>query len=486
MLNRNKRPCPSVKHPPASFTAIAAFIFICIILTGNSKSQAITWQKTYGGPGIDEGYSIVETPDSGYIAVGRKRISPFEYMNVFRLNKFGDVIWNKLYPGIWAEEIERTHDNNYIIMSDHILMKINIDGDTLWRKGPFDYNKHFSSIRELSSGTFIICGTRDIGIRIYPLLFKVSSSGDSIWEKTYTEDIFEGVFSEVVISNENNFVVCGNITDSSFTGNDKLSIGFADTNGNLIRLNWYDSLQYSYAESICKTLDSGFIIGGGGGVASLSKINSSGDIQWLRRYDTNLNSLCRSVINTIEGNTVYTGYWDTSGTLDFCVRLRKVDNVGTEIWRRSFGFSGDEHAWKVRQTSDSGFIIMAFTDYGAGFYDMFIIKTDKNGNSAPYIGIEPFSTIIPNKLEFRGNYPNPFNPVTKLEFDIPHQSTVSLIIYDILGREVERLVNETLEAAEYSIDFNARSLPSGIYFARLTASSDNNTYTKTQKLVLVK
>ncbi|MBX7042028.1 MAG: T9SS type A sorting domain-containing protein, partial [Ignavibacteria bacterium] len=69
------------------------------------------------------------------------------------------------------------------------------------------------------------------------------------------------------------------------------------------------------------------------------------------------------------------------------------------------------------------------------------------------------------------NYPNPFNPKTRITFGLNQRSDVSIMIYDISGRLVKDLYRGTNEAGEYSVDFDASDLPSGIYYSVLTAGS---------------
>ena len=103
------------------------------------------------------------------------------------------------------------------------------------------------------------------------------------------------------------------------------------------------------------------------------------------------------------------------------------------------------------------------------------------------IGIEPISTEIPQRFELYQNYPNPFNPSTKIRFHIPAfvettRRVVSLRIYDVLGKEIEVLVNENLKPGIYEIDWNAENLPSGVYFYSIIT----NEFTQTKKMVVVK
>lgn len=80
------------------------------------------------------------------------------------------------------------------------------------------------------------------------------------------------------------------------------------------------------------------------------------------------------------------------------------------------------------------------------------------------------------------NYPNPFNPNTKIRYSLPHYSNVLIKVFDILGREVATLINQDQPAGDYSIDFNASNLPSGIYLYKLQAGN----YIDTKKMILIK
>jgi hypothetical protein len=97
-------------------------------------------------------------------------------------------------------------------------------------------------------------------------------------------------------------------------------------------------------------------------------------------------------------------------------------------------------------------------------------------------GIKPITEQITAHYSLSQNYPNPFNPSTAIEFDIPKASLTKLIIYDLLGKEVNVLVNEELKAGIYKINFDGSNLSSGVYFYKLIASE----FTLTKKMVLVK
>jgi hypothetical protein len=99
-------------------------------------------------------------------------------------------------------------------------------------------------------------------------------------------------------------------------------------------------------------------------------------------------------------------------------------------------------------------------------------------------------TTTPEKFSLAQNFPNPFNPSTKIKFDIPQgnnggASNVNLIVYDVTGREVSTLVNEQLTPGSYSVEFTSAELQSSVYFYKLQVSGDKS-YSEIRKMMLVK
>jgi PKD repeat protein len=101
------------------------------------------------------------------------------------------------------------------------------------------------------------------------------------------------------------------------------------------------------------------------------------------------------------------------------------------------------------------------------------------------IGIQVISAELPASYALYSNYPNPFNPVTKIRFDIPgsvKNSFVNIAVFDILGKQSYELVNNELKAGKYEVTWNAAEFPSGVYFYRISAGN----FTQTRKMILVK
>ncbi len=98
------------------------------------------------------------------------------------------------------------------------------------------------------------------------------------------------------------------------------------------------------------------------------------------------------------------------------------------------------------------------------------------------VGVEKISSSLPSNFTLEQNYPNPFNPTTNIRYSITLTSKVTLKIYDLLGREVQTLVNDEQTPGKYSVSLNAGKLSSGIYFYQLKAGD----YSATKKLMLLK
>jgi sugar lactone lactonase YvrE len=181
-----------------------------------------------------------------------------------------------------------------------------------------------------------------------------------------------------------------------------------------------------------------------------------------------------------------------SGLPDNFVMAIAIDGGGNK-WIGTFGgglakFDGVN--WTVYKTSNSGLpdnYVRAIVVDGQGNK---WIGTDDGGLAVyreggviiPPVEVKEKSNEIPTNFALYQNYPNPFNPSTTIEFDIPEKTNVKLIIYDILGREVETLIDKELEPGKYKINYTATNLPTGIYFYTLKTPK----FTKTNKMLLIK
>jgi hypothetical protein len=142
------------------------------------------------------------------------------------------------------------------------------------------------------------------------------------------------------------------------------------------------------ASSICPTFDgfyivTGFVNGSDIWVGCdlwLLKLNAQGDTLWTRTYGGSQNDVGSRVIETFDHGYIILGETESFGTGNVDIWLLKTDNAGDTIWTRTYGGAGWEGASSVQQTPDGGYIVVGSTaSFGAGYADVYIIKTDANG-----------------------------------------------------------------------------------------------------------
>jgi hypothetical protein len=124
--------------------------------------------------------------------------------------------------------------------------------------------------------------------------------------------------------------------------------------------------------------------------------------------------------------------------------------------------------------------------FGSGY--KFIRTLTGGADTTFYVGIKLVPSIVPEKFSLGQNYPNPFNSMCNVKFSMCNAGNVKLVVYDVQGREVQTLVNETLKSGTYETTFDASALATGIYFYQIIISgeSTHQTFTATRKMMLLK
>lgn len=175
---------------------------------------------------------------------------------------------------------------------------------------------------------------------------------------------------------------------------------------------------------------------------------------------------------SVNGSQVYLK-WSTSS---------ETNNYGFEIQRRDFHeFETLAFVQGRGTTTEPGYYNFTDMNLEPGKY-FYRLKTIEYGGTTEYSDEIMVEVAQPNTISLDQNFPNPFNPSTKIQFTIPERNQVSLIIYDLTGEEVSNLVNEELQAGVHSIDFNAENLSSGVYIYSLRVAN----FQESKKMIVMK
>ena len=240
------------------------------------------------------------------------------------------------------------------------------------------------------------------------------------------------------------------------------------------------------------------IVGGGGGAGTIAQLGfnvESVSTQLMNGFNVRMQNYQSGTITGFENNnwtTVYSGTYTVPGTGWKYIELTTpffYDGTSNLLVEICFNNSGYTTNSTVYGTTAGSTIVHNHQDISNGD-GCTQITTPSTVTARPNVSLmfTSLSSVhngasnLPKDYMLSQNYPNPFNPVTKIEFALPKQSYVTLKIYDLLGREVASLINDTKPAGYYSVDFDAGSLSSGVYIYRMISG----TYSQTMRMVVVK
>jgi hypothetical protein len=462
----------------------------------------LQWSKTMGGSGNEWAWSMIQTTDGGFAMVGgTNTFGAGGYdLYIVKLDGSGSFQWSKTVGG---------SGNEY----DH------------------------SCIIQTTDGGFVVAGlTTSFGAGGADMfIVKLDINGTLQWSKTVGGTAADYIYS-IIQTTDGGYIVAGS-TNSFGAGNTDMYIVKIDSGGTLQWSKTMGGSGYDLAYSIIQATDGSYVVAGytnsvGAGDYDLFivKLNTGGTLMWSKTIGGTGDDKAQAILQTTDGGYVIAGNTASFGAGSSDFYIVKLDAAGILQSSKTIGGTGNDVAYSIKQTTDGGYIVAGSTNsFGAGNLDMYIVKIDGSGiicgnsfsptsisgtggtvdippfttaSSTPTIisptslistggtvtsvcslvGIQPISNEIPGKFSLSQNYPNPFNPVTKINFNIAKTGFVSLTIFDALGRKVETLVNQEMNAGSYGIDFNGSKFVSGVYFYRLQSAD----FVDVKKLVLLK
>ena len=203
----------------------------------------------------------------------------------------------------------------------------------------------------------------------------------------------------------------------------------------------------------------------------------------------------------------------SSGAQNISIHGNHLDNsiVGNLADNQFFGMGGDDFINGMHGIDRSiyigqrdEYIIIPPNSELDSFYVVFDLVPNRDGSDT-LIGIEDleFNNVVfsieeiltsyidksnlPSDYALRSPFPNPFNPITQIKFDVPEQNIINLSVFDLNGKLVKTLTNQEYEQGRYKLDWNAQNnygqvVPSGMYFIRFSS----NSYTNTKKILFLK
>lgn len=479
----------------------------CITIKYNSAGIQ-QWVQTYNGPGsnVDRGASIVvDLAGNVYVAGTSAGLGTASDYLIIKYNSAGIQQWVQRYNGTgnnsdYAASMAVDGSGNVYVtgwsgggstFDDYATIKYNSDGVQQWVQrynGPGNNSDAaYSIVIDLSGNIYITGKSTGIGTSFDYATIKYNPSGNLLWVQRYdASENEEDNASSIAVDLTGNVYVTGRSFKSG-NSTDYVTLKY-NSSGIQQWIQRYNGTASSHDEPnsiVVDILGNVYITGGSIGIGTSRdyatlKYNSSGVQQWVQLYTglgTGIDAPHSIAIDAL-GNVYVTGQSMNTANSVYDYVTIKYNSAGTEQWLHRYNGTGNGQDWALSIALDN-FEKVYVTGGSIGIGSDLDIVTIKYSQT---IGIQQISGEVPKQFSLSQNFPNPFNPTTNIEFQIPRSGLVNLTIYDALGRKVETIVNQNLNPGTYKADWDAYNYPSGVYFYRLSAGD----FAGTKKMILVK
>ena len=316
---------------------------------------------------------------------------------------FAQVTFQKSIGGAfpdWGNSVRQTTDGGYILTGTTMsgssvnfhayLVKTNANGDLFWTK-TFYSNSDLRGldIQQTIDGGYILLGS--LFYYAQPaILIKTNATGDTTWTRDLTK---WGNAYSVQQTTDSGYIITGSTLGDDFnTGKDTSNITalLLKTNpiGNITWSKSYSgSKRFRYSgQSVQQTNDKGYIVTGYTTIFGadsidvyLLKTNADGDTLWSRTFGGHRNDYGTSVKQTSDDGYIITGYTNSFGAGRYDVYLIKTNSDGNIVWSKTYGGDWNDYGYSIQQTIDGGYIISGLTN-SFGTNNGYLIKTDNLGN----------------------------------------------------------------------------------------------------------
>lgn len=464
----------------------------CVVLVLCSALPAqVTFQRTYGGAERDEAWSVRQTTDGGYIIAGSTSSFgvPSEYAYLVKTDANGDTIWTRTFDFATrsaAYSVRQTTDRGYIIagsalgpgMWDACLIRTDSHGDTIWTQtyGGLAAEYGYSVVQTIDGGFVLTGRTLSYGSGqedVY--LVRTKDDGDTIWTRTYGGTGFDEGAS-VLQTSDSGFVVAGGVESLGAGGTDVYLIK-TDARGDTVWTRAIGGASGDWGSAVRRTSDGGYIVvgttysfGAGGADVYLIKTDVNGNTLWTKTFGGASTDFGYSVEQTTDSGYIIAAWTESFGSGYADVWLVRTDVSGDTLWTRTFGGDSFDYGHSVLQTADGGYAVAGNAwPSGAHAYDIYFIKTDADGHVAvaePKVS-PTSSTAISVSCE-----PNPSSGTTRISLTPQASSSkpLTLRMYDSQGRAIL-----SREVSASSLLLSTSDLPAGAYFVRLDAGGEHAT-----------
>jgi len=398
---------------------IVALFFLTTISLYSQNPPDTLWTKTFGGNEVERGTCVQQTTDGGYIITGYTGSYGSGSLDVWliKTDANGNETWNQTFGGYSSDigsSVQQTIDGGYIIVgntysfgtgdTDIWLIKTNSNGSEMWNQTFGGVQSDYAStVLQTTDGGYIIAGSTDnfgSGDRDVWLI-KTDNFGNETWNQTFGGTLSDAANS-LVKTEDDGYIIAGS-TESFGAGASDIWLIKTDINGNEIWNQTYGGTLADMACSVQLTADGGYILSGmtsslgdEDGDAWLIKTDGNGNEIWNQAYGGNLTEYAQSILKTSDGGYLFAGYTYSFGAGASDVWVVKTDSNGNEIWNQTIGYELGDMAFSIQSTSDNGYVLTGHTaSFGNPDDDIWLLKLNSefyaNFSAFPLSGYSPLN-----------------------------------------------------------------------------------------------
>lgn len=384
---------------------IYLFTLSFLVMTFISNGQT-TWEKLFSAKNTDVFRSVKEVPAGGFVAVGYTSDSTVSDSDAYvvRMTALGDTLWtfrqniglskkDLFYKVIVASDggfVMCGYTSSITGISDDILIvKLNSAGQMVWTKTLGGAGRdRAQDIIELSNGSFVVTGYTTSSPASYydAFLYKINSSGDSLWYKLYSTGSFLYDDANSVRALSNGGFLMGGQSANGANGFDQFLIR-TDDSGNVLWTKKFgtaatDNIEYIAVGNNCFYLAGGTAGAGmGGDDGYVVKTDTVGNVIWAKTYGGSFPDDFHTVQITGDGGLIMAGTTSSTGPLQPNMWLMRTNSDGDSLWSNTYGGDNHDHGYSGIQSSDGGYVIVGHTgSFGFNGEDAYIVKTNSSGN----------------------------------------------------------------------------------------------------------
>jgi len=312
------------------------------------------------------------------------------------------TMWSRTFGGWDAEYysvVEETSDNGYIVAGYTYsfgfpelawFIKLDANGDSTWDKlyGPAATSSY--SIQQTLDGGYITTGDawNDSTGSVDVWLMKTDEIGNSLWTKKIGGNTYYDGGFDVRQTMDSGYIIIGD-TYSFGAGERDILLVRTDSLGNSAWMKTFGGSNDDFGNSVQQTNDGGYILigatnsfGNGNVDLWLIKTNSKGDSIWSKTFGGVLLDAGATVLQTSDLGFILTGWTKSFGSGEADIWLIKTDSNGDSIWSKTYGGMLDDYGNALDETSDGGFIIVGSTEsFGFGKTDVYLMRVDSHGDT---------------------------------------------------------------------------------------------------------